>query len=234
MVDVDKSVIARYKKAGKNFEVAVDCTAALELREGKQKSMDDVVASDKIFTDSKKGLVASEKELQVIFETDDQEVIAKKIILEGELQLTAEYKAILREKKRKQIVEYIRKNSVDPKTSLPHPQQRIELAFEEAKIKIDDNKPVQKQIEEITKKLKTILPISFAKKEIALKIPASYARKTASLVRNMANIKREDWGNEGSWFVVVEVPAGLQNELFDKVNSATHGEAEIKILKVTE
>ncbi|MBI3032903.1 ribosome assembly factor SBDS [Candidatus Woesearchaeota archaeon] len=234
MVDVDKSVIARYKKQGKNFEVAVDCTAALELREGKDKPMDEVLASDKIFADSKKGLVASEHELKAIFETDDHEQIAKKIIMDGELQLTAEYKAAMREKKRKQIIDFIRRNGIDPKTSLPHPQQRIELAFEEGKIKIDEKKPVQKQIEEIIKKLKTILPISFAKKEVALKFPASYAGKGQSSVRAMAVLKREEWGADGSWFAVVEIPAGLQNELFDKVNSISHGEAEIKILKVSE
>ena len=37
MVDVDKSVIARYKTQGKNFEILVDCDKALAYREGKIK-----------------------------------------------------------------------------------------------------------------------------------------------------------------------------------------------------
>lgn len=232
MVDVDKSVVAKLKKGGKNFEVAVDCTAALELREGKKVDIHDLVVSEKIFSDSKRGLLASQNDLKSLFETNDPKEIITAIIMHGELQLTAEYKAKILDKKRKQIIAFIQQNGVDPRTSLPHPLQRIELAFEEAKIKIDEHKQVQKQVESIVKKLKLILPISFARKEIALKIPPVYASKAHVVLKQISTIKREEWGTDGSWFGVVEIPAGVQNELFDKVNSISHGEAEIKIIKI--
>ena len=38
MVDVDKAVIARLKKGGKQFEIKVDCDKALEFKEGKNVS----------------------------------------------------------------------------------------------------------------------------------------------------------------------------------------------------
>jgi len=39
--------------------------------------------------------------------------------------------------KRKQIVEFIAKNYVDPRSHLPHPPLRIEQALTEARVSID-------------------------------------------------------------------------------------------------
>ena len=38
--------------------------------------------------------------------------------------------------------------------------------------------------------------------------------------------------SDGTINAVIEIPAGLQNDLFDKLNELTHGEIETKILKV--
>ena len=55
--------------------------------------------------------------------------------------------------------------TVDPKTQLPHPVQRILLAMEEGKIKIDEFKDEQLQLDEIIKKLQPLLPIKRKDKE---------------------------------------------------------------------
>ena len=62
-------------------------------------------------------------------------------------------------------MEIIHRNGVDPKTKLPHPIQRLENAFEEAKIKIDERRSAEDQVKEILDKLRPVLPISFEKKE---------------------------------------------------------------------
>ena len=54
MVDVDKAVIARIKKEGHTFEILVDCDKALEFKKGKSMGIDEVVATDDIFTDVKR------------------------------------------------------------------------------------------------------------------------------------------------------------------------------------
>ena len=43
---------------------------------------------------------------------------------------------------------------------------------------------------------------------------------------------RDEWQNDGSLKAILEIPAGLQTELFDKLNSLTHGEIESKIIKI--
>src|SRR3989338_228248 len=141
MVNVDEAVIARLKTHGQNFEILVDCNSAIALREGKQVDMKDVLAAAHIYTDAKKGLIASEHAMQQIFETADAEEVAKQIIKKGEIQLTAEYRNNIKERKRKQIISIIHRNCVDPKTHLPHPVTRIENAFEEAKFHVDEFLP---------------------------------------------------------------------------------------------
>ena len=232
MVTVDQAIIARLKTQGHNFEILVDCSNALALREGKNVDMHDVLAAMRIFSDAKKGLEASENAMKQIFGTNDAAEIAKVIIQKGEIQLTQEYREKLREEKRKQIISIIHRNGVDPKTHLPHPPQRIENAFIEAKFHVDEFKPVQEQVQEALKKLRPILPIKFEIKELAIKITPEYAPKCYAIVRSFGTILREEWQTNGYWVAVVELPGGMENDLYDKLNKICHGNVESKILKV--
>ena len=98
-MDIDKAVIARLKKDGKEFEIFVDCEMALKFKETGE--FEDVLVSDKVYKDNKKGLVASEEDVKRAFRTDNIVEIAKTIIKNGEVQLTTEYRNKLRDKKRK-------------------------------------------------------------------------------------------------------------------------------------
>ena len=223
--------LAKLKKGGENFEVVINSDNAIAFKQGKDIAIEEVIINEKIFADAKKGLLASEKLIQQLFNTTDVKEVAKIIIKEGEIQLTAEYKQKLREEKKRKIINFIHVNGVDPKTGLPHPITRIENAFEEVKIHIDEFKPQEKQIDEILKKLRVILPIKFEIDEIEIKIPAAYAAKMYSVVKSFAKILKDEWLNDGSWKCIVEMPAGLKQDFFDKLNSMTHGEIETKILK---
>ena len=232
MVTVDQAIIARLKTHGQDFEILVDCGNALALREGKSVDMHDILAAMKIFSDAKKGLEASETAMKQIFGTNDVEEVAKTIIQKGEIQLTQEYMERLREEKRKQIINIIHRNGVDPKTHLPHPPQRIENAFIEAKFHVDEFEPVQEQVQEALKKLRPILPIKFEVKEIAIKIPPEYAPKCYSTVKSFGTILREEWQSNGNWIVVVETPGGMENDFYDRLNRICHGSLESKVLKI--
>ena len=80
MVNVDEAVIARLKTHGQNFEILVDCNNAIAIKENKDIDMKDVLAAIKIFTDAKKGLEASEGDMEQVFKTSDVEEVAKQII----------------------------------------------------------------------------------------------------------------------------------------------------------
>lgn len=232
MVSVDKAVIAKYKTHGQNFEILVDCDSALEFRSGKQADIKDILAAPKIFSDAKKGLAASETAMRQIFNTSEPLEIAKIIIQKGELPLTTEYREKLREQKRRQIIDYIHRNAVDPKTHLPHPSQRIENAMEEVKAHIDEFQDTQRQIQDILKKMREVLPLKFEIKEIAVKIPPEYAPKSYGVLASFGKKLNEEWQNDGSLVAVLEMPAGLEEDFHRKLNDICHGNVETKVIKI--
>lgn len=228
MVDVDKAVIARLKIGGTNLEVLVDPELALEFKQGKDVDLNEMLASEKIFFDAKKGQLASESRIKEIFETDDMLEAVKRIVKKGDVQVTAEHKNKELEEKKKNIMHKIHINAIDPKTGSPHPMSRLELAFDEAKIKIDVHKSADQQMQDIIKKLRTVMPIKIESVEVQLIFPPEYAQKSYPTVKEFGSIKNEEWRKDGSWMCYIEMPAGLKNDLVDKVNSVTKGEALIR------
>ena len=223
--------LSRIKKSGENFEIAIDPDLAIKLKKGEDISISEVMKSEHIFSDAKKGLLASEDKLKELFGTSNPLEVGKQIITKGEIQLTSEYRNKILENKKKKIVNTIHKNAHDPSTGLPHPITRIENAMEEAKIKIDEYKSSKEQIDDIIKKLRPIIPISMELKEISLKVPAEFTGKSYSVIQELTKIKNENWNSDGSLTVIVEVTAAIQQNLFDKLNSITHGNIESNILK---
>ena len=91
---------------------------------------------DKIFTDSKKGQVASNNDLKEAFGTTDISIIIEKIIKNGEVLLTQEHRDEEKEKKFKQVIDFLTSNAVDPQTGNPHSSERIKNALEQAHMNI--------------------------------------------------------------------------------------------------
>ena len=230
MVDVDRAIIAKIVKEGKTFEVLVDCEKAVEFKQGKC-NIDEVLATEDIFEDVKKGKHASEHEMLRIFKTADVKKIAEIIVKESRLQLTADYQKKLREQKRKQIINMIHVNSVDPKNNLPHPLTRIENALEEAKVRIDENKSAEDQVQEIISKIRSILPIKYEIRKIKVKIPAQYTGKAYPMIKQFSKLLKDEWKNDGSLEATIELPAGMQESLFDKLNNLTHGNIESEVIE---
>jgi ribosome maturation protein SDO1 len=231
MVNVDSAQIVKLKSHGHSFEILADANLALSVKQGNDADMLAVVAVPKVFSDAKKGEVASPNAMKEAFGTDDALEVAKIIIRKGDLPLTTEYKHQLREKKYRQIIELIHRNAVDPQTHKPHPPQRIENALNEAKFHANEFDEVQKQMQEALKSIRPILPIKFEIKEIAVKIPSDYAAKSYPIIQQFGKKLREDWQSDGSYVAVVEIPGGLEEDFHNKLNALCHGNVESKILK---
>lgn len=235
MINLEHAIIARYRKSGKTFEILVDCDKALELKEILKKQdvefqqVEDVIASADIFADALRGLRISEADLKMVFGTIDHVIILKQIIKEGEIQVTAEHKKKLREEKKKSIMRIISELGVDPRTGHVHPVSRIENAFEEAKVHVDEHKSAEDQVQEIVKKLRPILPISFEKKQIDVRIPAMYTGKAYPAVKKYG-VSKEEWLNDGTLLVRLEMSASAFNDFVASISKLTQGYAEIKDL----
>ncbi|MFH0874881.1 MAG: ribosome assembly factor SBDS [archaeon] len=225
-----KISLARLKKGGEHFEVIIEPDKVIDYKNKKISDVKEILRYEKIFSDARKGLAASDVAMKALFGTNDPHKVAEVILKDGEIQFTQEYRDSLRIEKRNRILDIICRNAIDPKTHLPHPRTRIEGAFEEAKIRIDEMKDAESQINDIIVKLRPILPIKFAVKEIRVKIGPSYAPKAYPVVSKFGKIKIDNWMSDGSWLCTVEIPAGIQNDFFDALNKLTKGEAETTIV----
>ncbi|MEM2974593.1 MAG: ribosome assembly factor SBDS, partial [Candidatus Micrarchaeia archaeon] len=154
-------------------------------------------------------------------------------LLEGEVPLTTEQRHQMLEEKRKKIISILVRECIDPRTGAPHPPQRIEKALEEAKVRIDPFKPAESQLDDVIAPLRPILPLKFEKARLAVKVPADISQKCYGMLKEY-NIQKEEWASDGSLIVVVEIPAGIQPEFFDRVNRMTSGRAQIKDMKGTK
>jgi len=231
MVRLEDAVIARLVSQGSTFEILVDPELALALRTGQKVEIKDMLATDRIFKDARKGLAASEESVRKAFGTTDVIRIAEEIVRRGEVQITTEQRRKLREQRLKQVVALISRRAINPQTNLPHPPARIEAAISEARVQIDEFKGAEEQLARVVKALMPILPLKFENRRIEVKVPAAYVGRSQRHLREFGTIKEERWLGDGSWSFVIEIPAGVQGEFFERLNDLTRGEAETRVME---
>ena len=217
---------ARIKKAGKRFEIIVDLDNAMKLKKGEISSIS--IEGDSIFSDSKKGQRASPSDLKEAFGTEDINEIANIIIKEGEVLTTQEYRDEEQEKKFKQIVDFLVTNAINPQTNNPHTPERIKSALEEAHVNIK-KVPVENQINEIVEIINKVIPLKIETKKIKITVPAVHTGKAYGIVNQYK--EGEKWKDDGSLEVIVNIPAGIVIDFYDKLNSVTHGSALTEEIK---
>jgi ribosome maturation protein SDO1 len=226
----EKNTVARLTKDNEHFEVLVKSQKALDYRNGKIAGITEVLAAETIFSDANKGTRVSEEQLRKAFGTTDTLKIADAILKKGTLQLTTEQRRKMVEDKRKQIIDFISRQAVDPKTNLPHPPLRIENAMEQIHYPIDPYKPMEEQAKDIVKLLRPILPLKIEQISVGVRIPAEYSARAYGAIKNFGAIKREEWRGDGSWYGIVEMPAGSYASFLNKLGDATKGNGEAKIV----
>ena len=227
----DKYTMVRYTHQGEKFEILVDPDKGLAYRNGDRTDLANVLMIDTIFTDANKGSKPSEAKLKDVFGTSDPIEVAEIMFDKGVFQLTAQQRKDMTDQTLRQIITLISRNYVDPATKLPHPPLRVENALGEIKVNIDPFKDAEEQLKDIVDALRPVLPMSMEIIEIAIKIPAEHSSKSYGIVKELAEIKRDEWTGDGSWVAVVAISAAMQGELLDRLGKATQGNLQTKIMK---
>mgnify|MGYP005641979281 FL=1 len=230
MVSLEDAVIARLESGGHRFEILIDPNEAQSYKEGDEIDWEDSIAVDGIWADSAKGERSPENILDEFFGSSDLIEIYKKILTEGTIQLTSEQKKEMIGNKRKQILSHIVANAMNPQTGGAHPPQRIENAIVEAKYNFDPIRSVEKQVEDIVRKIRPLIPISFEKVKAAVKIPAIHVGKCYGKISGLGTIENEEYQSDGSWIGIVKISAASYNELENLLGAVTKGSAELKII----
>lgn len=228
---VDKSTVVRLVVEGEKFELLVKPDPALEYKLGKRKDVSTILISDEIYSDSNKGTRASTEKLMKAFKTTDQTAIATIILQKGDLNLTTDQRRKMVSEKRKQIVEFISKTFVDPRSHLPHPPIRIDQAMNDAKVAIDPFKNTEDQIKDIVEQLRTIIPLKSENMLLEILVPAQYAAQSYSVLKSAGTLKKEEWQSNGSLKVILDIPAAARANVIDRLGSVTKGSASVEVAK---
>ena len=189
MADV---TVVRFSFEGEKFEILVKPDPALDYKLGKKKDISAVLVSDDIYTDSGKGTKPATEKLLKAFKTEDPTEIAQIILQKGDLNLTTDQRRKMIDEKKKQIVEFIAKTYVDPRTHLPHPPLRIEQAIKDARVSVDPQKHANEQIKDVVEKLRSIIALKSESLQLEITIPAQYASQSYSVLKSVGSLKKKN------------------------------------------
>ena len=228
---MDKVTVIKYSYAGEKFEILVKPDPAFDYKFGKISEISKILVSDEIYTDSGKGTRASNELLVKVFKTEDTTKIAEIMMQKGELNLTTEQRKKMTADKRKQIVTFIAKTYVDPRTHLPHPPLRIEQAMTDGRVSVDPFKNPDEQIKDIVEKLRPIIPLKTENIILEISVPAQYVAQSYTVLKSTGSLKKEDWQPNGSLKAILEIPAAARPNVIDRLGAITKGTANVEVQK---
>ncbi len=228
---MDKPTVVRFAVEGEKFELLVKPDPALEFNLGKKKDISTILVSEEIYSDSNKGTRASTEKLMKAFKTTDPTAIATIILQKGDLNLTTDQRRKMVSEKRKQIVEFIAKSYVDPRSHLPHPPLRIEQALDDARVSVDPFKNVDEQTKDIVEQLRSIIPLKSENMLLEILVPAQFAAQSYSVLKSVGSLKKEEWQANGSLKVILDIPAAARANVIDRLGSITKGSASVEVVK---
>ena len=227
----DELTVIRFSVEGEKFELLVKPDPALEYKLRKRKDISTVLVSEEIYSDSNKGTRASTEKLMKAFKTTDPAAIATIILQKGDLNLTTDQRRKMVSEKRKQIVEFIAKTYVDPRSHIPHPPLRIEQAMDDAKVSVDPFRNTDDQIKDIVEQLRSIIPLKSENMLLEILVPAQFAAQSYSVLKSAGTLKKEEWQANGSLKVILDIPAAARANVIDRLGSVTKGSASVEVAK---
>jgi len=220
-VDVGEgNTIARITKNGLHFEIIVNLEDALKVKKGESEYL--LIEGDRVFNSIQKGDVASNNDLEIAFGSTDLNVVGKIIVKQGEVLVDQTHRNEEHERRIKQVVDFLSTNAIDPQSGSPISPERIKNALEQAHVNVK-NVPIDSQITGILDKISSIIPIKIETKRIKVNIPAIYTGRAYGLVSQYK--EKEKWLDDGNLEIIVNIPAGIIFDFYDKLNSMTHGSA---------
>ena len=236
MAKVDESCIIRYKKENVEVEALVEYKALASYLEKEEKereevSIYDIFADTKIFSDSKKGLVADSDTLEKLFPNKSEEEILKEIAHNGDAQIPTSYLNELREKKRDLIINYLTNQTINPQTKHRYSAAILRDEIDSLKISIQPFRNHIKQAEDVFKELKSKIPIKFDSTFIILQAESQYAGMLIKPVREFGTVEKQFYDDNGNLHMHLKVPTGRVDETIEFLKNKTKGSVSYHLQK---
>lgn len=167
--------VVRMNRHGKRFEVACYRNKILNYRQGIETDLSEVLQTDRVFINVSKGLFAPSKDLQLAFDTTDQEAVCQIILQKGQIQVSDMERNATYENTAREVANMLATKCVHPVTNRSYTTSQIRNAMKEAKISIQPTsaRSVKQQFLDCVKMIqdKGVLEIQRAKMELGIVIP---------------------------------------------------------------
>ncbi len=222
-VDLGKFTLVKYSYHGNRYEFVVNPENAWLFKQGEDIPLDDIVEGYIIFENFSKGLKADASGLENIFGTSNEKDIIKTMLEKGDLQLTQEQRKRFLKEKRDEIIAYLVKHAVNPRTKAPHPASRIEKAMDDSGVRVDRKEPSADQARRILKEIQQILPIQIESATIEFVIPPKDTGRLYGFIQGQGDVTNEDWSKDGSLTMILKVPAGVVAKLLEDISDKSKG-----------
>jgi ribosome maturation protein Sdo1 len=153
---MSKSIIVKYK----GLEILCQPGTVALYRQEKLPMSKVVITDDVIYKNTKKGNIASDKDIENVFGESVSIKDALEVMLQkGDFQMTTKERQDLNDQRRLMLLDYFQHNYVNPDTNSQHPITRWEAAFKQIKAKVNYEMPFNKNCEEIRKSIIGVLPM---------------------------------------------------------------------------
>lgn len=162
--------IVRMKSHGIRFEIACYKNKVLNWREGIEKDINEVLQTDTVFTHVSKAIIAKENDLQKAFGTTDLEEICRKILKNGDLQVSDKEREVHMDGLFRDIVQIIVERCVHPQTSRQHTALTVENALKTIGFSVQPDHKAKPQALKAIESLESRMPESFARAKMRLRM----------------------------------------------------------------
>ena len=165
----------RMNRGGKRFEIACYRNKVVNYRQGLETDLSEVLQTDRIFTNVSKGQFAKSSDLEQVFQTRNEQDIAKLILEKGSLQVSDLERSQQIENTLREVATWVANNCVSRESQRPFTVPQIRHAMKQAEFAPHPTRSVKRQYLDCYKLLqeKDILPIERAKMKLLLVYPVS-------------------------------------------------------------
>jgi len=227
----------RLKSHGKRFEIACYKNKVLNWREGIEKDLNEVIQTDTIFENVGKGSIAKEKDLKAVFNTTDLEEICRRILKNGELQVSDKEREVHMEGLFRDIVQIVVERCIHPQTGRHLTPHAVESALKGTGFSVQPEHTAKKQALKAIEVLCKKLPESFVRAQMRLRItcPQSLLApiKEQLIKDHSAQVEAETKGDENQPSAITFMCEPSQYRQLDSLATATYAGQGVALQIVT-
>jgi ribosome maturation protein SDO1 len=153
--------------------------------------LDEVLQTTAVFANVSKGVLAKREDLLLVFGTDDEELICKKILAEGELQVSDKERKVELDTLFRDVASILSEKCLNPENNRPYTISMLERALKDVHFSVDPKRPAKTQALEALPILKSRFPIERARMRLRITIPLTGGDELKELLNSKAAVVEE-------------------------------------------